>query len=127
MTKEQLETWMAALGQAWEAGDAQAAVALFSADISYQEDPFAEPMCGREAVRAYWAEVPLTQRDIHFGFEVLAVTADGGIFHWWASFTRIATGTAVKLDGAQVVRFNAEGLCCYLREWWMREEVMNDE
>lgn len=127
MVKAKLEAWMSALGRAWEAGDADAAAALFSTDISYQEDSFAPPMQGREAVRAYWAEVPLTQRDIHFGFETLAVIGDGGIFHWWAGFTRIATSATVKLDGAQIVRFNDEGLCCYLREWWMRDEVRNEE
>jgi hypothetical protein len=122
MTTTQLEVWMGNLGRAWEAGDADAAAALFSADVSYQEDPFAAPLRGREAVRAYWAEVPLTQKDIHFGFETLAVTEDGGVFHWWASFTRIATGAAVKLDGAQIVRFDSDGLCHDLREWWMRDE-----
>jgi ketosteroid isomerase-like protein len=125
--KEQLEAWMAKLGRAWEAGDADAAAALFSEDVSYQEDPFAAPMRGREAVRAYWAEVPLTQRDIRFGFETLAVTEDGGVFHWWASFTRIPTGAAVKLDGAQIVRFDDDGRCCSLREWWMREEEISDQ
>ncbi len=102
---ERVDAWIAALGRAWEAGDADAATALFRDDISYQEDPFAAPMVGREAVRAYWAEVPQMQRDIRFGFETLAVTDDGGVFHWWASFTRIASGATVRLDGAQIVNY----------------------
>ena len=126
MTKERLETWMAALGRAWETGDADAATALFREDISYQEDPFVAPMVGREAVHAYWAEVPLAQRDIRFGFETLAVTDDGGVFHWWASFTRIATGAVVRLDGAQIIKLDDHDLCYDLREWWMREEVIGD-
>jgi hypothetical protein len=127
MTKERLEAWMAALGRAWEAGDADAAAAQFRADISYHEDPFATPMIGRAAVHEYWADVPRTQKNIRFGFETLAVTDDGGVFHWWASFTRIPSGAAVRLDGAQIVKLDEDNLCYSLREWWMREEVMSDE
>jgi ketosteroid isomerase-like protein len=127
MTKERLETWMAALGRAWETGDADAAAALFREDINYQEDPFAPPLQGREAVREYWADVPRTQKDIRFSFETLAVTQDGGIFHWWASFTRIPSGAPVRLDGAQTVKLDDDNLCYSLREWWMREEVRSEE
>ncbi len=118
---------MAALGHAWEAGDAAAATRLFREDISCQEDPFAAPLQGREAVREYWADVPRTQKEIRFGFETLAVTADGGIFHWWASFTRIPSGAAVRLDGAQIVKLDDNNLCYSLREWWMREEAGSEE
>ena len=122
MTKERLDTWMAALGRAWETGDADAATALFREDISYHEDPFAAPMVGRQAVHAYWAEVPQAQRDIRFGFETLAITDDGGVYHWWACFTRIATGAVVRLDGAQIIKLDDDDLCYDLREWWMRKE-----
>lgn len=118
---------MAALGHAWEAGDAAAATRLFREDISYQEDPFATALQGREAVREYWADVPRTQKEIRFGFETLAVTADGGIFHWWASFTRIPSGAAVRLDGVQIVKLDDNNLCYSLREWWMREEAGSEE
>jgi hypothetical protein len=117
--EKRFQDWMAALGAAWEARDPDAAAALFTEDVRYHETPFDEPMVGVEAVRAYWAEVPEGQRDVHFGFEVLATTANGGLARWQASFERIpANGSRRELDGVVMVELDGSGRCTLLREWW---------
>ncbi len=42
---------------------ANAAGAPFTADASYHEIPFDEPMQGRAAIEAYWSRVTATQSD----------------------------------------------------------------
>ena len=76
MDADAFSAWVTALGRAWEVKDADAAAALFAEDATYQEDSFGEPMRGREAIRAYWADVPLTQEDIAFNSEVITVSGD---------------------------------------------------
>lgn len=122
LTHDSFTTWVQTLGHAWETGDAQAAGQLFADDVSYREDRFGEPMRGRDAVIAYWEDVPRTQADIRFGYRVLAVTGDTGIAHWWCSFKRISSGVPVKLDGVFVATFDAQGQCLTFEEWWQIEE-----
>jgi len=119
--------WVAALGRAWEAKDAGAAAALFAEDATYQEDSFAEPMHGRDQIRAYWAEVPLTQENIVFNYEVIAVTGDLGVAHWWTSLERKPSGVPVKLDGVFAVTMDAHGRGKTFREWWQKQEGHDDE
>jgi ketosteroid isomerase-like protein len=74
-------------------------------------------MTGREAIRAYWQQIPDHQEDISFGSDVLHVDGDRAFVHWWASYARKRDGQRVRLDGAFVLEF-ADGLCRFLREWW---------
>lgn len=122
MNHDTFKSWLDAYGRAWETRDPQAAADLFTEDATYQETPFAEPMRGRSAILAYWSHVPRTQDHIRFGYEILAVTNDVGVAHWWASFVRIPSQVQVKLDGIFVVSLDAENRCKEFREWWHRQE-----
>lgn len=122
MDRETFTQWIEALGRAWEARDAQAAAALFADDATYQENPFDPPLRGRDAILAYWADVPRTQEDIHFDSEVIAVTDNCAVVHWQVSMRRIPTGAPVRLDGVSVGTFDAAGRCSTWREWWHRQE-----
>ncbi|HEU4759760.1 MAG TPA: nuclear transport factor 2 family protein [Dehalococcoidia bacterium] len=116
------EAWLAAYGRAWEEQDADGAAALFSADATYQEVPFDEPMRGREAIGAYWSEGTAAQEGVKFGAEVIAVSGDVGVARWRASFVRSASGARVRLDGIFLVRMESDGRCTQFQEWWHREE-----
>ena len=117
-----MKSWLDAYGQAWEARDPKAAGMLFTEDAIYQETPFDEPMHGRSVIVEYWSHVPRTQEDIHFNHKIIAVTKDGAIAHWWASFTRITSNSKVRLDGIFLLSFGENSQCKSLREWWVREE-----
>lgn len=116
------KTWFETLGRAWEHRDPHAAAALFTGDAIYHEDPFEEPLHGREAILEYWADVPRSQENIVFHSEILGVTQDTGFAHWWVSFVRIPSKMRVKLDGICAIRLNDEHKCYALREWWHTRE-----
>ncbi|OFZ88838.1 MAG: hypothetical protein A2V78_09750 [Betaproteobacteria bacterium RBG_16_64_18] len=46
MTIHDFQQWLDRYGDAWVAGDPDAAVQLFSSDAAYYETPFDEPMFG---------------------------------------------------------------------------------
>ncbi len=122
MEPDKLKTWLEAYGRAWEARDPRAATALFAEDGTYQVTPFVAPMRGHEAIFQYWSEVTRPERDIQFGFEILALTADAGIARWWASFVRVPPGLKTKLDGIFLISLDAHNRCKSLREWWHKQE-----
>ena len=122
MDLHSLELWLTAYGQAWENRDSNAAGMLFTEDATYQENPFDQPMRGRSAIIEYWTHVPRTQENIHFSYEITALTGDLAIAHWWTSFTRIPSNSKVKLDGIFLLSFGEDNQCRSLREWWVRQE-----
>jgi ketosteroid isomerase-like protein len=114
-----VEAWLAAYGKAWENMDPNAAVELFTADATYRETPFEEIMRGRNAIHAYWSEIPDYHKDVSFGSEVLMVEGDRAVAHWWVSLFRVKTGERSRSDGVFVLEFDqGSGLCRSLREWW---------
>jgi SnoaL-like domain len=111
--------WLDAYGRAWEEFDADAGVALFTEDATYQETPFDEPKRGHDAIRALWQESVDTQEDVTFGHEVLSEN----VARWWCSFTRTPGGKRVELDGIFLCDFADDGRCRAFREWWHAREV----
>ena len=116
MRRPGLEGWLAAYGVAWEQGDPDAVVKLFTEDASYQVTPFREPMRGRPAIHEYWSQVPKNQGDISFGSTVLC--EGPAVAHWWARYNATRTDNWTRLDGIFWLEFDEAGLCTSLREWW---------
>ena len=121
MDRETFKGWLEAYGRAWEAGDPEAAAELFAEDAAYHESPFDEPMRGREEITDYWSEVPRSQDEVRFSYEILATSQEQGIAHWSASFMRLPDRTPVELDGILLAKLN-DGRCTEFREWWHRRE-----
>jgi hypothetical protein len=122
MTPSAFARWLDAYGRAWEIRDPQAAADLFTEDSSYQVRPFLEPMRGRQAIFEYWTNVAQTEQNIHFGYEILAVTPEHGIARWWASFVIVPPGLQTKLDGIFLISLDENGRCHSLREWWHKQQ-----
>jgi ketosteroid isomerase-like protein len=126
MTRDEAEDWLKRYGAAWEAGDPDAAAALFTDDAVYRETPFADAMVGRAEIGRYWQEGAAdAQRDVTFSSQVWAVNGDVAVAGWQARFTRAASGVRVELDGAfRLVFSRAPGglRCSRLEEWWHRRE-----
>lgn len=123
LAMDEFENWLARYGYAWEAGDAQAAIELFSDDAEYFENPFDEPMIGKEAIRRYWSGgAGESQKGIHFQHRAAAVTGNKGLAQWEATFTRVPSGNHVELNGFLMAEFDAAGRCSVFREWWHRRE-----
>lgn len=117
------EDWMRAYGQAWEAGDPDAAALLFTVDAAYHETPFDEPMVGTQAIHRYWLEgAKQAQKNVRFSFAILGTAGRTGISMWRASFERVPSGKSVQLDGILTAEFDPSGRCQVFREWWHRLE-----
>lgn len=112
------KSWLEAYRRAWMGRDAQAAANLFAEDGTYQVTPFVEPMRGRSAILDYWVHVAETERDVQFGYEILAVSEEAGIARWWASFLIVPQGLQTRLDGIFLIDLDDDGRCRALREWW---------
>ena len=122
MTLQAFDDWLDAYGRAWERRNPQAAAALFAEDGTYQVTSFLDPMRGRQAIFEYWTHVARTQQNIQFGYEILAVTPEYGIAHWWSSFVIIPPGLSTKLDGIFLISLDETGRCHSLREWWHKQQ-----
>jgi len=118
LSREQLDTWLKNYGAAWEARSADQAVTLFSADATYQDVPFDAPHVGHEGIHTYWAGVTKDQRNVKFGYQVIAVSGSTGVAHWTAEFDVEPTQAHLSLNGVFVLEFGADGKCRSLREWW---------
>lgn len=116
--REAVEEWLDGYEEAWETLDADKAAALFTADATYQDNPYSDPYRGRHGIHEYWTTVTSDQSDVDFSYEVLSVDGNTGIAHWRSEFTQKSSGSLVVLDGIFVLEFVPEGLCKELREWW---------
>lgn len=118
MDMEGFQSWLESYGRAWESHDPQLFADLFTDNASYYANPFSEPLSGRSALRDYWSNIIRTQEQTRFNYEVLAITQDRGIAHWWTSFVHISSKTKVKMDGIFIVSFNGENRCRVFKQWW---------
>jgi hypothetical protein len=114
--------WVGRLGRAWEQRDPHEAAALFSQDVVYSTDPFAAPLHGRPAVLAYWQAELARHDQVRCEFEVIGLAGESGVAHWHTTLSRPGGGARVALDGLIVARFNQQGECASLREWWHSDE-----
>jgi ketosteroid isomerase-like protein len=116
---------MEAYKKAWEALDPDAAAGLFTEDGVYAWGPYEEPLRGRDAIRARWAEVTASQSDVNFSYEVLGSIDSGGVAHWACEFD-VSEDLRIYLDGIFIVVLTEAGLCSDFREWW-NERTSADE
>jgi len=111
-----VEEWLAAYRRAWIERDPDAAAALFTEDAPYREQPYDEPFVGRSGVRGYWADVTATQSEVELEYGTPLVVGNRAAVEWWA--TLVNDGNEVTLAGSFMLRFDEEGLCSELREYW---------
>ena len=119
---EEFEAWLDSYGAAWQDGNSQATIELFSDDALYYENPFEDPMAGLDSIRLYSEGASKSQEDVSFRHEAMAVVGSKGLAHWQAAFVRIPSGHHVELDGFLMAEFDESGKCSAFREWWHRRE-----
>jgi len=111
--------WLDAYAEAWRRGDAPAAAALFASDARYTSDPFGPGLRGRDAIAAYWAEATAAQTELDLRIGPPIVEGDRAAAEWRATFRR--GGALVALAACLLLRFDADGRCLELREYWRAE------
>lgn len=118
LSREALDAWLKSYGEAWIARSADQAVTLFSADATYQDDPYQPPHMGRAGIHKYWSGVTENQRNVQFAYKVLGVSGSTGFAEWTAEFDIEPTKAHLRLNGVFVLEYGADGKCRSLREWW---------
>ena len=114
-SRTQLEAftgWLTAFGDAWEAGDADAAAGLFTVGATLQATPFSELVRGRREIRGYFNDLFVSRFDGSFAAQVLGAGDTYGVAHWSAAW---ADGVR---DGVLVAALDTRGRCTSLRQWW---------
>ena len=111
--------WMETYARAWETRDPELAAILFTDDATYQEDPFDEPMRGREAIRDYWEAATTYHREVRVSWGEPIVVGDLLIAEWRTRYARLDTGKPHELRGIMLIEFEGERAKS-LREYWLR-------
>jgi SnoaL-like domain len=112
-----VEEWAERYGRAWEEADEDAIAALFTDDASYRSAPFREPFRGEDEIRAYWRQGAGTQEDVRVLMGRPFVDGKRAAIEWWATF-RDADQGEITLPGCLLLRFEPDGRCSDLREYW---------
>ncbi len=118
--------WLQTYGRAWETGDADLILTLFTQDASYRETPFDAPMVGHGAIKQYWQDQPGNHRDVKFTYEIWAIAGDQCFSNWTSKF--IKGDRRIELDGAFRLIFRQDvqrgPLCHVLEEWWHEKSAL---
>jgi ketosteroid isomerase-like protein len=109
-------SWLEAYRVAWEDKDADAAAALFAERATYRSNIFEEPYEGRDGVRRYWQTVTATQEDVRVLMGKPFTDGDRVAAEFWTTMRN--DGDDVTLPGCLLLRFDEDGSCRSLREYW---------
>jgi hypothetical protein len=108
--------------RAWETRDPDLAASLFTRDTSYKENPFGEPIIGREAIHDYWAEATGRQEDIRFTVTNSLHSGYVLIAEWTCTYRDRATGKRKELAGMFFADFYGHQVRAF-REYWQSRTV----
>lgn len=113
----ELAEWIEAYGRAWENGDPEEVVGLFTEDASYRSSPFREPNLGHEGIRAYWSRAAGSQEGVQVRMGEPVVDGNLVAVEWWTTMNDPDEGE-ITLPGCLLLQFAADGRCFDLREYW---------
>ena len=116
---EAYRTLVDSFGAAWERGDPEAIISLFTPDATFLDAPFSDPAKGAAAIRSYWNDVPSSQADVSF--------RSGEIYSagpWFATefrciYRRRRSGEWVDTRGA-IFCETRDGKISEMRMYWHR-------
>ena len=119
MNLNSFKNWLDTLGQAWITRNPKAAANICAENVLYFETPFDKPLTSKKEVGDIWQEVPSSQKDIEFNYEIISVNKEVGIAKWRASFARLPSEVRDTLDGIYIVKLDDNGLCKEFHQWWV--------
>jgi ketosteroid isomerase-like protein len=106
-------------GRGWSKARVEVLMSVFAPDAVFRETPFAEPLRGDAAVRAYWADVPLHQSEITFTSGEIFTVGPWFATEFKCTFRRRRTGEWVDARGAIFCETNGEKIT-EMRMYWER-------
>jgi len=106
-------------GTGWSRGKVALIMGVFSAEPTFQESPFSEPIRGTRAVSEYWADVPMNQAEITFVSGEIFAAGPWFSTEFKCTFRRRRTGEWVDTRGALFCETEG-GLISEMRMYWHR-------
>ena len=115
MTRDQVAAWVAAYERAWRSPGTGALEELFTADASYSQGPYREPVVGGAAIAAMWdAERDGPDEVFTMASEVVAADGDTGVVR---VLVRYGDPVRQEYKDLWVIHFAAGGKCDSFEEW----------
>ncbi len=111
-----LEQWIESYRRAWEAGDAEAAAALFTDDSTYRANIFEDPHSGAGGVADYWRSVTAAQSEVRVHMGRPFANGNRVAVEFWTNMK--VNGDDVTLPGCLLLDMAPDGRCRALREYW---------
>lgn len=112
--------------RAREQRDVDAMLELYGPDAEYRTDPFADPLVGALAIRAYWNQVASEQAHVEFDAERVWVSGRTVLASWHAAHTLRASAGRVRTRGFSTVELDDDGAIARMRDWALQREVGTD-
>ena len=106
-------------GRGWARGKVDVMMGVFAPEPGFQETPFSEPLRGVDAVRGYWADVPLHQGEISYTAGEIFIVGPWFATEFKCTFRRRRTGEWVDARGAMFCE-TADGKVTEMRLYWDR-------
>jgi ketosteroid isomerase-like protein len=106
-------------GRGWARAKIDIIMSVFAAEAVFQDTPFSEPLRGSDAVKSYWADVPLFQSEISFTAGEIFTVGPWFATEFKCTFRRRRTGEWVDARGAIFCETNGEKIT-EMRMYWER-------
>jgi ketosteroid isomerase-like protein len=115
MDREHLTGWITAYERAWRTAGTETLATIFTAEATYREGPYREPIIGLPAIARMWEH----ERDgpdevFHMTSEVVAVEGDTAVVR---VEVRYGTPVGQEYRDLWVMRFAEDGRCSSFEEW----------
>lgn len=111
-----VDEWLEGYRTAWVEADADAAAALFTTDAEYRKNPYEEPFRGRAGIHEYWTGITAPQSEVVLRYGRPVSEPGRTAVEWWV--TMLVDGAEVTIAGEFLLRFDDDGRCRELREYW---------
>lgn len=111
--------WIERYRRAWLQADPELVASLFTPDGVYCWRLTEPPVEGRQAIREYWRGTCSTQAEVELALSSPIAVEGKMVLEFWATMRE--AGNEVTLPGCMLLRFDGDGLCQELREYWYSE------
>ena len=126
MDEQAVAAWLDGYSRAWKTYDPEQIGELFSEDAVYFDNPFDEPVRGREAIVASWLEDPDEEGTYEGRYRPVLVAGDQAVANGYSRYFDGDGGVVKEFDNLVLLRFDADGRCVEYREWYMRKPDEGD-
>jgi ketosteroid isomerase-like protein len=124
--EQAVAAWLDGYSRAWKTYDPEQIGELFSEDAVYFDNPFDEPVRGREAIVASWLEDPDEEGTYEGRYRPVLVAGDQAVANGYSRYLNGDGGVVKEFDNLLLLRFDADGRCVEYREWYMQKPDEED-